>query len=602
MLKSQISLQFILVVLLAVFMSACGSRPAPAPVDHGPVQVSLAKVEQGSAQYLAQAEQSSGESRIRLRLLAAHALLNEGNEQAAGQLLAKLKANLSTAELLAEHSALSARLLEQQGRFDEALTKLVLPAGVAKWQKANFHQLRAQLFHKTQQPMLEAQELSALGQYLSQEQAIQAHDALWQILAAQTEAQLQQADNSQPQFSGWLQLAYLAKHYAVSPNELVRNLGDWQRANPSHPAALRLPGDLQKALNTKPYKPQKIAVLLPLSGPAANAANAIRNGIVSSYLAQNDGQVSISFFDSATDPVAALTQAQAEGAEFIIGPLLQSEIEKLLQPGISAGIPQLFLNKAERFSPENDRFFFSLSPAEEASDAAEHLFKDGIAHPLLLVSNDATGRRMAEAFNHTWQQLTQDRAEVHFYDGGDKMKLTVQQALGVSDSQERIARIKELLGSKIKADFRSRQDIDAIYMISAPQDIALLKPFIDVSFSVFAEPVPMYVSSRARNQDNTAAVPPEFNNLIVSDIPWLMQLGAENREINGLWPDWNNSQKRLFIMGYDAFELVGRLAQMRAFPGFQYQGRGGKLSVGADGVIKRQLSWGKYQRGALRPL
>lgn len=55
---------------------------------------------------------------------------------------------------------------------------------------------------------------------------------------------------------------------------------------------------------------------------------------------------------------------------------------------------------------------------------------------------------MAESFNKRWNELTNKDAEVHFYDAGDKMKVTVQKSLGVIDSKERIARIKALIGNK----------------------------------------------------------------------------------------------------------------------------------------------------------
>ena len=93
-------------------------------------------------------------------------------------------------------------------------------------------------------------------------------------------------------------------------------------------------------------------------------------------------------------------------------------------------VPQLYLNQTETFTANNDQFYFALSPAQEASDAAQKLFNDGISLPLLLVSNDSTGKRMAESFNNKWLELTEENAEIHYYDGGDQMKLTVQEALG----------------------------------------------------------------------------------------------------------------------------------------------------------------------------
>jgi outer membrane PBP1 activator LpoA protein len=209
---------------------------------------------------------------------------------------------------------------------------------------------------------------------------------------------------------------------------------------------------------------------------------------------------------------------------------------------------------------------------------------------------------MAESFIQAWKKKSDTPIEVYYYDGGDKMKTTVQDALGVRDSQARIARIKELLGNSVQADFRSRQDIDAIYMISTPQELTLLKAFIDVNFSVFTQPVPLYTSSRSRIDNESSQTSQDLNNLTMSDAPWLMQNGEENLMVNTLWSGWNNGQKRLFIMGYDAMDLISKLAQMRSFPGFQFNGRSGVLSVNPDGVLNRQLSWGRYQRGSFRQL
>lgn len=369
-------------------------------------------------------------------------------------------------------------------------------------------------------------------------------------------------------------------------------------------------------------------MLLPLTGPRANAANAIRQGILASYMAKQNDKVAVNFYDTANDAASAYQQALMAGAEFIIGPLLPTEIEQLqvmnaantaatnaqanaANPDKTANtvaaapavpVPQLFLNQVDKFTPDPNKFYFALSPAQEAADAAEHLYQDGVTMPLLLASNDALGKRMAESFIQAWKKKSDNVVEVYYYDGGDQMKTTVQDALGVRDSQARIARIKELLGNSVQADFRSRQDIDAIYMISTPQDLTLLKAFIDVNFSVFTQPVPLYTSSRSRVENESTQTAQDLNNLTLSDAPWLMQNGEENLMVNTLFSGWNNSQKRLFVMGYDAMDLIGRLAQMRSFTGYQFNGRSGALSVSPDGIVNRQLSWGRYQRGSFRQL
>ncbi len=633
MLKRLNSTKFISIAILSAVLFGCGTPTTPVKTEK--TEVSLSAVTQASSQYLAlAANEKNRETRDKYVLLAAHALLNEGNANAADKTLKSIAQDITQKpELLAEHKYLSARVLEVISTYNHALEVLNFPSNwqLPNWQWVSYYQFKARLYQQINQPIEQVRQLSLLTQYLPATQSYEVNDEIWRSLQPINEQTLLnfKDDRSNPIFAGWVQLAYIAKHYAINPNDLVHQLGSWQQLNPTHPAAAKLPTDLEKALNTKPYQPKNIAVLLPLTGSRAVVANVVKQGIIANYMATADDSVSVKFFDTATGAQAAYQQAVTAGAEFIIGPLLQSEVEQLqnmmpesaandatelttasraITPAavpdteVTKSIPQLYLNHIDDFIPQDDKFFFALSPTDEAIDAAQRLYNDGIEQPLLLVSNDAVGHRMAESFSEAWQTLTQKPAEIHYYDAGDKMKVTVQKALGVIDSKERIARIKAILTPKIEADFRSRRDIDAIYMISASRDLLLLKPFIDVNFSVFAEPVPLYTTSRSRVESNSRETASELNNLTISDIPWLISPNTETRMVNELWPKWSNSRKRLYIMGYDALDLVGKLAQMRALPGYQFSGRSGVLSVQPDGTLNRQLSWGRYQRGNLRPL
>ena len=627
MLKSLNTTKFVSVAILSAVLAGCGSQ-APSSTGTAPtVATSLASAPLAPNVYLAQAANSKDpQQRDTNLLLAAHAYINANDYAAAQKLLKSMQPSLTqTPTLVAEHKYLTARVLEHTSTYVEALKTLSYPSTwvLPGWQMAAYHQFRAHLFQLNKQPIEQVRELSLLTTYLPPAEASEVNNQIWQVLQPMHEQTLQTfiRDANNPVFAGWLQLAYIAKHYAVDPNQLVRYLGDWQKQNPYHPAAAKLPTDLDRALNAKPFMPKNIAVLLPLTGQRASAANAIRQGILASYLAKPNQQVAVNFYDTANDAVAAYQQAVNAGAEFIIGPLLPNEIDQLLAlnntaPATStpsgtapatptapiAPIPQLFLNQTDKFVPDINKFYFALSPAQEAADAATRMYQDGVTMPLLLASNDAIGKRMAESFIQAWKKKSDTPIEVYYYDGGDKMKTTVQDALGVRDSQARIARIKELLGNSVQADFRSRQDIDAIYMISTPQDLTLLKAFIDVNFSVFTQPVPLYTSSRSRIDNESSQTAQDLNNLTMSDAPWLMQNSEENLMVNTLWSGWNNGQKRLFVMGYDAMDLISKLAQMRSFTGYQFNGRSGVLSVNPDGVINRQLSWGRYQRGSFRQL
>ncbi|MFT6978289.1 MAG: outer membrane PBP1 activator LpoA protein [Shewanella psychromarinicola] len=607
MLKRLNTTKFVCALIFSVLVVGCAAKKQQDNVD---VNASLVAAEHPAKIYLVNATNSSlPEKRDRYLLLAAHAYINDGNFNAATNVLTSMqKPMVKVPSLLAEHIYLRARIVEKTNSSQAALDILQYPPHwqLPRWQMASYHQYKAKLYKHTQQPIDQVKQLSLLSNYLPKSETAAVNDVIWKLLQPlhQETVQSFMRDQSNPIFAGWLQLTYIAKRYAVEPTQLVRYLGEWQRNNPYHPGAVKLPANLEKALNAKPFRPQNIAVLLPLTGPRAAIAEPIRQGLLSSYLSDFDTNVSLNFYDTQQGVTAAYQQAVAKGAEFIIGPLLPNEVEELqkINDKQQSTVPQLYLNQTDTFTPQANLFYFSLSPAQEASDAAQKLYSDGVKLPLLLVSNDAIGKRMADSFKQTWLTLTSNDAEVYYYDAGDQMKVTVQQALGVTDSQARISRMRNLLGSSLESDFRSRQDTDAIYMISGSQDLALLKPFLDVNFSVFSEPVALYTTSRSRLENESTQLSQELNNLMISDVPWLMQSSSETQMVSALWNGWNNSQKRLYVMGFDALDLVNRLAQMRAFPGYQFMGRSGALSVDPNGVIDRQLSWGQYTQGQLTPL
>ncbi|WP_239480494.1 penicillin-binding protein activator [Parashewanella hymeniacidonis] len=588
-------------------MFACNSTPNR-PISNQPV--SMEAVTLSAQSYLKQANNTnSKQQKDKLLLLAVKAHLNDNQTEAAEEILQRLSQNLSASPTIqAQYRYLSAKVLLKRKQYGEALRQLKYTSQwqLPTWQWRNYHQTRAWLYEQLQQPLMQIAELSLLSKFVDSQEANQVNDNIWRLLRPIPQDQLAElAQNAiEPLNAGWLQLAYIAKHYGADPNQLISYLGRWQRQHKSHPAALKLPSDLEKALNTQPYTPKKIAVLLPLSGDKGEIANPVRVGILSRYLKEPEGNVQLEFYDTATDPIAAYQKALTEGAEFVIGPLLPGNLNKLKQYQAQnpSPVPQLYLNQVEQFTPSENQFYFSLSPQQEAVDAAMHMFRSNIKTPLIFASNNNIGHRMAAAFNEEWQRLTEQPAEVHFYDSGDKMKVTVQKAMGVADSKARIAKMKAAVGRKLKADFRSRRDIDAIYMIASARDLPLLKPFIDVNFSVFTKPVPLYTTSRSRPNGDIRRSKTEYDGVTISEAPWLMQNTPDNRIVDKLWPTWNNGQQRLYAMGVDALELVGKLAQMRAFPGFHYKGDSGLLSVNEQGVIDRQLQWGKYRRGYLLPL
>ncbi len=332
MLKRLITTKFVFAAILSTVLVGCATQTTE---NKQAIDSSLASVTQSANVYLSAASNAKQpQERDKYLLLAAHAYINEANVSAADKLLVSMKPQLQPEPTLqAEWLYLSARVAEQTRSDADALSILNYPNTwkLPDWQRVTYHQYKARLFNQTKQPIDELRQLSSLSLYLPKEQSFEVNDTIWRTLQPLHEETIKSfmRDNSNPTFSGWLQLAYIAKHYAVDPSQLVRYLGEWQQANPNHPGAMKLPSDLEKALNAKPYKPQNIAVLLPLTGRRAAVAEPIRQGILASYMAAFDDQIELNFFDTNLGVETAYQDALAAGAEFVIGPLLPNAVEEM---------------------------------------------------------------------------------------------------------------------------------------------------------------------------------------------------------------------------------------------------------------------------------
>ena len=123
------------------------------------------------------------------------------------------------------------------------------------------------------------------------------------------------------------------------------------------------------------YAPRMIAVFVPLSSNLAFHGQALRQGMEDA-VQQTGLQAQLRFYDSASQPIPQLyQQAKAEGADFIIGPLLKNRVEGLLQ--LQPDVPTLLLNEPEGISQQPDVYYFALSPEGDAAQAALRMHQDG---------------------------------------------------------------------------------------------------------------------------------------------------------------------------------------------------------------------------------
>jgi outer membrane PBP1 activator LpoA protein len=356
-----------------------------------------------------------------------------------------------------------------------------------------------------------------------------------------------------------------------------------------------LPTALVNDMSFRPASVRKVALMLPLSGPAARFGRAIQQGFEAErkVALSASGEVSeLMLYDTATRTVSQLlTQAQQDGATLIVGPLLKNHVEEL--PGSNPALNVLALNLPETPLKRDNICYFSLSPEDEARSAARHIRTQGKHYPLLLLPGSEISERVARAFADEWQK--QDGGVVQEQRFGSLAKLKVGVNSGIT-----LAGAPVTVSRKGTEGYR-RGLVDAVYIIATPEEMGYIKPMI-AQRNGSQSGAMLYASSRSISGSAGQDYRLDMEGLQFSDIPGLADgnPGLKQLALNATGSDYFLA--RLFAMGADAWTLANHYAQLRQTPGFTLKGNTGELSASPDCVINRELPWFRYQKGQIVPV
>ena len=606
--------RLIMLFSLSLLLSACSStttseKATPKPQPSVAPDV-LTQIDQPAQYYIDKIVLANKPQAISWQLLSARALIAEGHPQPALDILLSAERNPLSAQQLFEVALIRSEAYLLQKRYQDAANALNFSSPLATTEQAHwqrFYLLNATIAELLENNAKAVEYRVALNTFLDAELHSSNNTQLWQAVAVIPQAELQSLTlrfkTENPTLAGWYQLAAVAQQYRTEPQLLINNLQLWKATYPQHPALTGFPSELVKAMATSPYTPSNIAVLAPLTGKRAIAGKAIRDGMLSAYY--QDGatnNIDLRFYDTATTDADKLyLQAIEDGADFVVGPLLKSNLTKVIP--LVKDVPLISLNKlidTEIQTAENI-YYFSLSSNDEAIAAAKKMHKDGIKQPLVLAPNNRTGNRLAAEFTKQWQTLSNGSSETYKYKSRNDMQNTVKALFSVNSSNQRISLMQNLVGADIKVKNRSRRDIDAIYIIATPSEAMLAIPYISTTQNPYAPQVAVYASSRTHGNNLSKSQTRDLNGLIFSDMPWLLNPDRElKQQTLALWPNMSKIQQNLFAMGYDAFQLIPNLLQLRNFPNLRLAGQTGILYIQDNGVIEREFSWAKYRSGKIK--
>lgn len=542
--------------------------------------------------YLEQVDPAKPAEAFTWQMLAARSYLSLGQAKPASALFLQLQKQAQTPEQKAQLQLLQAHLLLAQGDANQALILLEGKPGVAldaDTQK-NWYRQRVVLQLDIKNNFGAAKSLVSLEPHLNQNELATNHQQIWSLLKSMTPSTLQALEEAPAPdvTTGWLRLASLVNEFGAQPTLLGRQLAGWKRDFPNHPAQRDMPAGLGDLSATASSSVQQIAVLLPLSGNLEPQGAAIRNGMLMSYK-ENQGQFTLNFYDTQSKSIGDLyKQAIQEGADMIIGPLLKDRVEELLKANPT--VPVLALNDLDKPVVNDTTFYFSLSAAADAAQAARYLYAQGYRKPLLIAAQGRIGYGSIKAFEQTWATLSQEKPVVATFGTRNEVQGMVKNALS--------GRSTPRAGEVVPLSDAAPRSIDAVYLVANSLETRMIKPYVDISVNPMGS-LPIFTG--ARGYDSAATeVTSELNGMHISDMPLLLGSYEKQREqIALLWPQTQGDLLRLFAMGYDAVALVDNLQPMRKVGSMQQAGMSGQLSVDAQGNIVRMLNWGTYQNGKL---
>ncbi|MDH3747836.1 MAG: penicillin-binding protein activator [Gammaproteobacteria bacterium] len=558
--------------------------------------------------YIGLASEATGLERDRLTMLAVEQWLNARDIVRARNAFASV-ATPQAGSLLWLWTANSATFALYEGDPDAALDLLepLSRQPMPLDHRLRIEALRADAWFQKEDPARAVEIMLQRENWLTRaRERDENRQRLWQGLIVSSPQSLRSSAELalDPIVRGWLSLGALAAATGQQGVGWSNGVVRWREANAHHPA-MTIIDDLQLSDLEPADYPGRIALLLPLSGNAANAGHAVQNGFFGAYFATaasiNDSQTiqqTIRVYDVVAEggASAAYTTAVMDGAEFVIGPLLRSNVSEVAND-ILVPVPLLTLN----YLPENTLappglYQFALAPEDEAVSAAERAIADGHRRAVALVPNSNWGRRVFTSFATAFEALGGTVLDQRSYaTGNPDFSNTIEDLMALSGSVRRYQRLRANIGGPLQFDPRRRQDAEFIFLAADAPAGRLLKSQLKFHYS---GDLPVYATSSIYAMDGRSNS--DLNGVMFADTPWIIEPQPWIAQMPPLYQEYWPEQRRLgrlHAMGYDAYQLVGPLFAARGGMMNNIDGATGMLYVDIDGRVHRQLAWAQFQGG-----
>ncbi len=461
-------------------------------------------------------------------------------------------------------------------------------------------------------------------------------------------------DITDPNLAGWLALLEALDSEALPEAELQ----EWRRAYPDHPAVAALIDSF-----TVPGQNswRQIALLLPLTSPDGRAARAFYDGFTEAH--NNDSsrdKPELALYDIGADSFLAsfyYQAAEADGADFIVGPLGRKAVENLLASR-NLETNTLLLADIPPEKASDNLYGISLSPENEARQVADKAYATGHRNATVLRSDGEWGERVANAFVAHWENLGgQILKNSSFPEDVSNHARVVRKFLGIDKSMVRHRLIEAQTGLKLKFSPRRNTDMDFIFLAATTTQARLIVPQLRF---FQAHDVPLYGTSYVYAGNPEPAVDADLDGLIFGEMRWILdgvtlykkkkaeekalkmaesannqddsenqstdpdtlaefpESGVPTLDVSGevdevdlpqvyqpelpARPYGHTALDRLYALGVQSYQIIPQLQRLRQNNWMKVSGKAMTISVDQNGNSVHLPTWAKFVSGLAEPL
>jgi len=617
----QLKFRLVLLVLLALAVSACGtplqqpgipSLPSQPPSEQLASElVATGNIAQAAQVYeeLAKVEADPAK-RLDYQLSAAELYFDSDFYNQGALIAATIPPQLTDEQQQQRRTILNAYLSLAQQQPEQALQQLPQVRVVTdRIQRTRVLEIQARSHDLLRTPVESLKTRILLEANLSNPEAINRNrEKIWQMLERLDASELKTMAGTPGGsiYRGWLEYALLDKAAAtVSPELLEQRNQTWRNRYPNHPAASRLPegqGAQSPTLaGITTISTNQVALLLPLSGQFSELGDAIKNGFIAARFAEG-GTSAIRVYDTKSTLDGALAQydlAVAEGASLIIGPLNKSAVIKLAANN-RVSVPTVSLNYVgDDVAGHANLYQFGLLPEDNARDVAYYALKENYRKAIVVAADSSLSQRLAIAFENTFnanggQVLGTELIPEDSYDFSQQLK----KLLAINSSHSRNRQLSKLLETDLKFEPAIRGDIDVIFMAVGSDQARLLRPQLQFHH---AGKLPLFSTAQVFSGEPDAQADSDLTGIKYNDIPWILTDAVANtplyQSLSAQDEQPSPGLSRLKALGIDAYNIHTQIENMRLNALYSHSGKTGELSLAEGNKIRRRLQWAEFVEG-----